>query len=327
MDCLTDDLCAIVLARLPLKTSTASKVVCKQWKSIVESPFFQDLYRSVLHQDSHSCSWSLMTFGIEIIAHYRCETWGLEHSLKFYVSSFLERFNNNNNKNNVRARVVAYSDVGLILIHVKPSKEKINGYFYVANPVSWESVEILFPDALPLGFGTSQDYPITGIVTRTDDKGLVLSYKLVLMDKTHIRQRKKSLNFLIYSSETGSWSLNTYHLPYSLFLHDHRHRLAISLNGNLHCLAWNRFKHDEIVSIDFYAGSDRCRVTPFPDSDKTTKFEKCCTPSQGFLMYMNIVSVTDGSLEDKLCLWRLQRDGWQLVSAISMCDCTCETTD
>lgn len=94
---------------------------------------------------------------------------GLEKSLDFFISSFLKRFNNNNNY--IPARVFAYSDVGLILIYVKPLKEK-NGSLYVANPVSRECVEIIFPDALPLGFVTNQDQPIMGIVTRTDDKGV-----------------------------------------------------------------------------------------------------------------------------------------------------------
>ncbi|CAH8353210.1 unnamed protein product [Eruca vesicaria subsp. sativa] len=71
--------------------------------------------------------------------------------------------------------------------------------------------------------------------------------------------------------------------------------------------------------MDMYAtctGSDRCRVTPFPDLEKTTMFNRFCTPCQGFLMYMNITKV-DGSLEDKLCLWKLQSGGWQLISEIS----------
>ncbi|KAF2589443.1 hypothetical protein F2Q70_00038423 [Brassica cretica] len=77
--------------------------------------------------------------------------------------------------------------------------------------------------------------------------------------------------------------------------------------------------------MDLYTnskGSDRCRVSPFPDLEKTIKFDRpcCCTPCHGFLMYMNIVSTTkvDGSLEDKLCVWRLQSEGWQLISQISL---------
>ncbi|CAH8366369.1 unnamed protein product [Eruca vesicaria subsp. sativa] len=75
--------------------------------------------------------------------------------------------------------------------------------------------------------------------------------------------------------------------------------------------------------MDFYAtspgGSVPCRVTPFPDLDKTSKFKRACTPCQGFLMYMNIVSITkvDGSIDNKLCEWSLKSEGWQLMSEIS----------
>nr|VDD28063.1 unnamed protein product [Brassica oleracea] len=40
MESLTDDLWTMVLARLPIKSFTCFKLVCTQWKSIVESPFF-----------------------------------------------------------------------------------------------------------------------------------------------------------------------------------------------------------------------------------------------------------------------------------------------
>lgn len=91
-----------------------------------------------------------------------------------------------------------------------------------------------------------------------------------------------SLTSLIYSSETGSWSHNTYHLPYFLVLNSYR--IAISLNGNLHWHAWNSLMGNIlVVSIDFYAVSDQCRVTPFPDLDKTTTFRRAVTASQGLL--------------------------------------------
>ncbi|EFH61890.1 predicted protein [Arabidopsis lyrata subsp. lyrata] len=38
MDPFTEDLWGIILARLPLRSITSSKLVCKQWISIVESP-------------------------------------------------------------------------------------------------------------------------------------------------------------------------------------------------------------------------------------------------------------------------------------------------
>ncbi|KAG2307410.1 hypothetical protein Bca52824_027158 [Brassica carinata] len=94
-----EDLCAIILSRLPIKSIISFKLVCKNWKSLVESPFFRDLYLSH-NQKSHSSSWSFMCRG--------CET---EKFSRFFISSFLtEKFENR------QGRVVAYTDVGLVLI-------------------------------------------------------------------------------------------------------------------------------------------------------------------------------------------------------------------
>ncbi|KAF2533036.1 hypothetical protein F2Q70_00031307, partial [Brassica cretica] len=127
------------------------------------------------------------------------------------------------------------------------------------------------------------------------------------------------LSCLIYSSETGLWSLDD-----TSFFNYYYSRDLISLNSNLHWLVKNNDYQDVVLSMDLYSnskGSDRCRVSPFPDLEKTIKFDRacCCTPCHGFLMYMNIVSTTkvDESLEDKLCVLRLQSEGWQLISQIS----------
>ncbi|CDY47240.1 BnaA02g29260D [Brassica napus] len=255
---LLEDLYAIILAKLPLTSIITFKRVCKQWKSLVESPFCRDLYLS-MHQNSYYSSWSFMCRGCETetMAHYGSDNWCLTRSLGSYISSFLaEKFENR------EGRVVAYTDVGLILIYVVTNQS-----FYVANPVSRQCVEIL-----PHNHAMERFW-ILGIVTRTEDE-VVLGYK-------------------------------EFNNP-------------ISLNGKLHWLAHNPEYKDFLVSFDFYPsgdkGSDRCRVTPFPDLDKTTKFKRACTTCQGFLMYINIVSVAE---VDKLCVWRLKSEGWQLVSEIS----------
>ncbi|CAH8384953.1 unnamed protein product [Eruca vesicaria subsp. sativa] len=315
MDSFTEDLWAMVLARLPIKISTGFKLVCKQWKSIVESPFFKNLFISA-HQKSHSSTWSLMSrFYVdpEIVGHYQCDTWGLDRSLGSFIKSFLA--DKQQKYKYQQVSVEAYSDVGLILIHVASSDRVI----YVANPVSRECVEILIHDPLPTGFGT-YEYSFLwqwGLVTRTVN-GVLLGYKVILIDKL---LRDTKLNCLIYSSETGLWSLETLHLPHSLFI---RHPgYPISLNGSLHWLGMSTEHHKVVLSIDFYTtstGSVQCRVTPFPDLEKITMFTRFCTPFQGFLMYMNIVSVTkvDGSLDNKLCVWRLMSEGyWQLMSETS----------
>ncbi|KAF2570317.1 hypothetical protein F2Q70_00000268 [Brassica cretica] len=306
MDSMTDDLWAMVLARLPIKIFTGFKLVCKQWKSIVESPFFRDLFIFV-HQISPSSSWSLMCsycITSEMVGHYQCDTWGLKRSLGSFIESFLtDKYQKSIHG---RVRVRAYSDVGLILIHIKSTVME-KGSLYVANPVSRECVEIIL-DTLPIGFEMKEYRWEWGLVTRTEN-GYLLGYKIVLFDN---KWGDSKLSCLIYSSETGLWSLETLHLPYSLYYRCLGY--PISLNGNLHWLSQNMDHQEVVLSMDTYAtstGSVRCRVTPFPDLEKTTKFTRACTTCQGFLVYMNIV---DGS---KLCLWRLQSEGWQLISEIS----------
>ncbi|KAL1200987.1 F-box protein [Cardamine amara subsp. amara] len=100
-------------------------------------------------------------------------------------------------------------------------------------------------------------------------------------------------------------------------------KCPISLEGNIHWLAYDIHRGDVVVSTNVYysigTGSIQCCVTPFPDSGKPKRFKRTCTTSQGFLMYMNIISVlkVDGSLEDKLCVWRLKSGEWQLVSEVT----------
>lgn len=230
----------------------------------------------------------------ETMAHYGSDNCKLTRSLGSYISSFLtEKFENR------QGRVVAYTDVGLVLIHVLTTRS-----FYVANPVSRQCVEIR-----PL-VSLEKRFLILGIATRSVDE-VVLSYKVVLF--------KTDFTFLIYSSETGLWSLEAAHFPFSYISQEFNN--PINLNGNLYSrLAHNQEHQDFVVSFDFYAtGSQRCRATPFPDLDKVPVFRRACTTSQGSLMFMNVVPVTniDGSLEKNICVWRLKSEGWQLVDEIS----------
>lgn len=133
IDYYTEDLVVNILARLPLKSITAFTLVCKEWKSIVESQYLHELFMSH-HQDSHP-SWSLMCREThkEVIAHYRCDTWGLTQSLGSYISSFLtHKFGIHKEK----VTVEAYTDVGLILVSLKQT-------YYVANPIS-RQCDLLF---------------------------------------------------------------------------------------------------------------------------------------------------------------------------------------
>ncbi|KAF8087255.1 hypothetical protein N665_0593s0016 [Sinapis alba] len=313
MDSLTDDLWTMVLARLPIKIFTCFKLVCKQWKSIVESPFFRNLFMS-LHQNlASSSSWSLMSpYHVDpemVDYYYQCDIWGLKRPLSSFINSVLN--DKNLNHKYVQLTVLAYSDVGLILIYAM-SKNIKKSSIYVVNVVSHECIE-LFLD--PLLDRSQLCFSRWGIATRIEN-GILLGYKVVVFNPGW---SQSMLRCLIYSSETGLWSLDD-----TSFFSYYYSEDSISLNGILHWLT--RFpgggNQEVVLSMDLYTNStasDRCRVSHFPDFEKTTKFKRACTPCHGFLMYMNIVSETkvDGSLEDKLCVWRLQSKGWQLISEIS----------
>ncbi|CAN6861927.1 unnamed protein product [Brassica oleracea] len=270
--------------------------------------YFPDLEKTTkFGRTCTPCSPTMAASDPEMVGHYQCDTWGLKRSLGSFIESFLTDKYQKSIHGRVRAR--AYSDVGLILIHIKSTVME-KGSLYVANPVSRECVEIIL-DTLPIGFEMKEYSWEWGLVTRTEN-GYLLGYKIVLFDN---KWGDSKLSCLIYSSETGLWSLETLaisiHYPYL--------GNPLFLNGNLHWLALNNDNQEVVLSMDFYAtgrGSNRCRVSPFPDLEKTTKFKRTCTPCQGFLMYMNITKL-DGSLEDKLCVWRLRSEGWQLISKTS----------
>ncbi|KAF3575572.1 hypothetical protein DY000_02033430 [Brassica cretica] len=162
----------------------------------------------------------------ETMSHYGSGSWNLTRSLGSFISSFLkEKFENR------QGRIVAYTDVGLVLIHVVTSQS-----FYVANPVSRQCVEIL--PRVPL----EKCFWILGIATRTKD-GVILGYKVVLL--------KTDFSFLIYSFVTGLWSLEASHFPFSFISQELVN--PISLNGSIHWLAHNHEHQDFVVSFDFYA--------------------------------------------------------------------------
>ncbi|KAH0856090.1 hypothetical protein HID58_084351 [Brassica napus] len=165
----------MVLARLPIKSFTCFKLVCTQWKSIVESPFFRNIFMSV-HQNSPSSSWSLMC----------SDTIPSEHrSLGSFIEPFLTDNNQKKSIYELRGKVKAYSDVGLILIHANSNVEEKRS-LYLANPVSRECVEI-FLDALPIGVETNEGRWLWGLVTRTEN-GLLSGYKIILFERSKWRR-------------------------------------------------------------------------------------------------------------------------------------------
>ncbi|KAL9293035.1 putative F-box protein [Arabidopsis thaliana] len=257
MNSLPEDLLAMILVKLPIKIFTTFKIVCKQWESMVDSPYFRDLFLSI-HQNSHYSSWSILSrYDEEVIAHYGCNTWGLQRSLHFYISSFLtKKFETQRNN----YKVWSYStDVGMILI---------------SESCFFEYVEI--PSH---GYLKKVTCPL-GIAARTEN-GVLLDYKVVLFNGSDTFR-----SLLIYSSEIGMCSINTVDLTVSGFYN----QSPISLHGSIHWIASTSHSEDVAVSFDLYAtgtSSVQCRVTTFPDFGQHPKFTRSFSTCHGSLIEKN----------------------------------------
>ncbi|KAG2244955.1 hypothetical protein Bca52824_093225 [Brassica carinata] len=156
-----DEILTEILARLPLRSISRFKTVCRRWKSAVESVYFRGLFVSV-HQNS-SCGWSLVCQGRELFNFHGCETWGLPKSIACYLEEMMA------DDGGVDLYLGAFSFSGLVLV------KGANDGTYVGNPVLREWVVIP-----PLPYR----YPCIpfGLVTPTDDKdGVVLGFKVVYL--------------------------------------------------------------------------------------------------------------------------------------------------
>ncbi|CAN7003721.1 unnamed protein product, partial [Brassica oleracea var. botrytis] len=175
------------------------------------------------HQNSHS-SWSLMCRNQteEVVAHYGCKVWGLQRSLGSYVSSFIAaRF-----EAKKKYRVMAYTDIGLILLYLPCGSNLLRVLSFVES-------DALFRQA--------------GLVTRTKD-GIVLGFKVVLV-RTRFKNTECFVAFTINSSETGLWS-KILHSPLPLISLNLLE--PVSLSGNLHWFGLNLDGQVVVVSYDFY---------------------------------------------------------------------------
>ncbi|KAL0890191.1 hypothetical protein Bca101_014174 [Brassica carinata] len=124
-----DEILTEILARLPLRSISRFKTVCRRWKSAVESVYFRGLFVSV-HQNS-SCGWSLVCQGRELFNFHGCETWGLpKKSIACYLEEMMA------DDGGVDLYLGAFSFSGLVLV------KGANDGTYVGNPVLREWVVI-----------------------------------------------------------------------------------------------------------------------------------------------------------------------------------------
>ncbi|CAE5980346.1 unnamed protein product [Arabidopsis arenosa] len=281
-----------ILARLPLRSISRFKLVCKTWKLAIESVYFRRLFVS-LHQNSSS-SWSLLCGKKELINLHGCETWGLPKSLASYFP------------NTVTGNLCyAASSSGLVLMH------RSNEASYVGNPVLQQWLRIPVP---PYPYVTI----VLGLVMRLDEDGIVLGFKVVKLASLVPRRDESStcLCLCLYSSETGIWTCKRLHCPrYFTSLSS-----PMSLNGTLY-LSQTSFdlaaQPGALMAHDFYSESDLCRVILLPDHNlnHNRDFKRGLTTSRGSVMYIKTLAQQGDNL---LKVWRLmindsEDESWQIL--------------
>ncbi|KAL0887320.1 hypothetical protein Bca101_011303 [Brassica carinata] len=282
-----------ILARLPLKTISRFKSVCKTWKSTLESAYFRHLFLS-LHRNSSSSSssWSLLHGADELIAFHGCKTWGLPKSPASLIPHPFKRY---------LCGDCDYVDSsgGLVLL----SDGGDESYCYVGNPVSQQWVKIPPP---PPSDPTGDDADVFGLVTRLDDDGVVLSFKVIRLVSVQWTNNDYLLGVLLYSSETGIWTSKVVHCPHQI-----TNMYYINLNGTVYftCLS----EPGVLAAHDFYSESDQFRVVQLPDyPDYSKDYKRTLTMSGGFVVYVRSQAKKD---ETVLKIWRLDNDDdtWQLL--------------
>ncbi|KAF2551523.1 hypothetical protein F2Q68_00034722 [Brassica cretica] len=310
-----------VLSRFPLKSIARFRTVSKEWRSLIDSDFFRDHYISF--KSSSSLSWSIIQtnphkLSLEIVGHHGCNTWGLDRS----PGSFLRFFA----KTTIRKLLVLSCTDGLVSICAEASDA--SPLYYIGNPLMEDWFQLPLPPFL-----SSQDldslrknkrFSDTGFVTKMQS-GVVVSYKVVWM-LSHGRLSDK-LDFMIYSSETGTWRKQHVSCPHSTVWE--RQDKSIALNGRLHWLSEDTpsFDASSIVAYDFYGGTgsdvDECRIIHFPGSqiDEVTGdnlfqrvYRRSFTASEGSIVYFNEFHVNETWT---LRVWKLVKyedcpEAWQL---------------
>ncbi|RID41496.1 hypothetical protein BRARA_J01454 [Brassica rapa] len=282
-----------ILARLPLKTISRFKSVSKKWKSTLESPYFRRLFLSLHRDSSSSSSWSLLHGADELIGFHGCKTWDLPkspaslipHSFKRYLCGDCDYVD---------------SSGGLVLLTDGADKS----YCYVGNPVSQQWVKIPPPPSDPTGGNTY----VFGLVTRLDEDGVVLSFKVVRIASYQTTNDHLSsvLSVFVYSSETGIWTSKVIHSPHQI-----GNMSKINLNGTMYfgCLGVPGI----LLAHDFYSESDQFRVVQLPDyPDYNKDYKRTLTTSGGFVVYVRTLAKHD---ETVLKIWRLNNDDdtWQIL--------------
>ncbi|CAF1775661.1 unnamed protein product [Brassica oleracea var. botrytis] len=279
-----------ILGRLPLKTISRFKSVCKKWKSTIESTYFRRLFFI-----SEPKLLLFMYGRDELIVFHGHKTWDdlpkspvslIPHSFRRYYIGDCDYRD---------------SSGGLVLITDGSDKASC----YVGSPVTQQWVKIPPPPSSdPKG-----DSTVFGLVTRLDEDGVVLSFKVIRIASYQATNDYLSsdLGVLLYSSETGVWTSKVIHSPHQI-----GDMSNINLNGTFYfgCLSVPGI----LLAHDFYSESDQFRVVQLPDyPDHNKDYKRTLTTSGGFVMYARTLAKKE---ETVLKIWRLMNNddySWQLL--------------
>ncbi|CAA7051956.1 unnamed protein product [Microthlaspi erraticum] len=313
----------MILVRLPTRAVSRFKSVCFQWKSLLGSRYFRDLYRSVNQRNLFS-PWSMMREEPRAkvgMVEYFGERWGLKES----PGTCLLRFLDDHTKQ--RGKAVAITD-GLVLIEecdiLRPSK------FLVGSPVLQQWINIPSPPTLQ-----DRRTPCkTALVTNVNNNGDLLGYKVVKYELGF--SASGGFHFQCYSSETGNWTYHQVFRDHIIFKnYNGRDLEPINLNG---WLLWHCPGVKLILAYDFYPTTDQepqqlFRLIDLPDDESFGYKETCSVAvSCGSLVYIRYHTgqfrvwrlknhKTDPSKEHWELLWNVINDGQELlvIGGISSC--------
>lgn len=297
-----------IVARLSLRNIARFRSVCKEWKTVIDSDFFRDLYESI-NSSSSSVSWSIMdrrstTLSLEIVGHHGCERWGLTNSLG---ASLITSYNNPETTTLRKTSVLSCTD-GIVLLYTEDSQG--SPMYHVGNPLLRQWVRIPLPPHLSafdvVRLQENRLFSDTGLVTKME-KGIAVGYKVVWMLASSCVSRQ--LNFMIYSSETGLWKTKNVRCPSPSTLMWSRLKYSVSLNGILYWLtaAGNTIDANHVVSYDLFHNDeldDQCHFLLFPGKQylRCQRFKRTITTSAGSVMYCNVFSDYGGRT---IRVWRL----------------------
>ncbi|CAH8386032.1 unnamed protein product [Eruca vesicaria subsp. sativa] len=162
---------------------------------------------------SSSSSWCLLHGADELIGFHGCKTWDLPKSPASLIPHSFKRYHYGD---------CHYVDSSGELVLLTDGADK--AYCFLGNPVSQQWFKIPPPPSDP----TSDDSDVFGLVTRLDQDGVVLSFKVIRLANIQWKNNDHLLSVLLYSSETGIWTPKVVHCP-----HQFDNLFNINLNGTI----------------------------------------------------------------------------------------------